>query len=176
MEQKFPFECAKFLCCNRINLKYCQGCKIVFYCSKECQRSEWSFHKGFCSKSLPIRLKMLANLASEDPDGRTLYLSSNTLIKVNHCHYRPCIYGNDDNSVYGCVICGDQIHHDGPYSKVATFFTYKGKEISAYRCHNCIQKGRLLCEFTFFEKGKPCFRSNIDKLCAFSLTSKESLP
>jgi hypothetical protein len=178
MEQKFPFECAKEKCCNRIDLKYCRGCKIVFYCSKECQRSEWSFHKRFCSKSLPLRLKACVKLALEDPDRKreTLYLSSNTLVKINHRYYRPCIFGNgQDHSDYRCVVCSNHINHKGPYSEVSSEFTYKGMKISACRCHNCIQKGRTLCESTFFEKGLHCFRSKIDKLCAFSLTSKELL-
>lgn len=177
MEQMFSFQCAREMCFNRIGLKYCQRCKIVLYCSKECQRSEWSFHKQFCLKSLPLRLNARVKLALEDPDsiGETLYLSCNEMFLVKSRSYRPCIFGNSDFDEYHCVVCGNSINHKGPYSKIASDFTYKRVEISTYRCHNCIQKGRLLCESTFFEKGLPCFRSKIDKLCVFSLKSKESL-
>ncbi|KAF8307334.1 hypothetical protein DL93DRAFT_133154 [Clavulina sp. PMI_390] len=29
----------------------CAGCKMQFYCSRECQRSDWKFHKPHCKKS-----------------------------------------------------------------------------------------------------------------------------
>ena len=31
-------------------IKVCTGCRVVGYCSKECQRSDWSTHKLCCSK------------------------------------------------------------------------------------------------------------------------------
>ena len=30
--------------CNR-----CSKCKIVSYCSKNCQRTHWSYHRDFCT-------------------------------------------------------------------------------------------------------------------------------
>ena len=33
---------------NGASLKQCAGCKIPFYCSKECQKSDWSSHKELC--------------------------------------------------------------------------------------------------------------------------------
>ena len=29
-------------------LKFCGGCRLVFYCSEGCQSSDWVAHKGFC--------------------------------------------------------------------------------------------------------------------------------
>lgn len=40
-------------CCNMcgrtgVPLKRCSKCQTVFYCSSECQRKQWSFHKPMC--------------------------------------------------------------------------------------------------------------------------------
>lgn len=40
-------------CCKAKNgggktLQFCAGCRILMYCSKECQKSDWSSHKGLC--------------------------------------------------------------------------------------------------------------------------------
>ena len=41
-------------CCNQVEgdviFKRCNGCKRVFYCSKECQRKHWKSHKVRCKK------------------------------------------------------------------------------------------------------------------------------
>ena len=34
--------------CGKETKQKCGKCKIVFYCSKECQTSEWPSHKKFC--------------------------------------------------------------------------------------------------------------------------------
>lgn len=48
--------CAKEKPTNR-----CSGCKVVMYCSKECQLLDWKgSHKHFCKTALPKRLKKLS--------------------------------------------------------------------------------------------------------------------
>lgn len=37
-------------CCGAGSLKLCQGCRLVRYCSKECQRRDWPVHKAFCRR------------------------------------------------------------------------------------------------------------------------------
>lgn len=43
--------------CDKIESKdqkflICDGCKMAFYCSKECQKNNWKNHKKYCSKSI----------------------------------------------------------------------------------------------------------------------------
>jgi len=33
---------------ERLDLKVCSRCKLIYYCSKECQKSHWQVHKSFC--------------------------------------------------------------------------------------------------------------------------------
>ena len=37
-----------FVCRKTIAAQKCSRCKIVYYCSKECQESHWKFHKVWC--------------------------------------------------------------------------------------------------------------------------------
>jgi hypothetical protein len=37
-------------CGNANNLKYCSACKVVHYCSTECQKNHWSSHKADCKR------------------------------------------------------------------------------------------------------------------------------
>jgi hypothetical protein len=34
--------------CNHVVLKKCNGCKLVWYCSKTCQNINWNYHKHHC--------------------------------------------------------------------------------------------------------------------------------
>ena len=34
--------------CTKETSTQCSGCKIVYYCSKECQKSSWKKHKVDC--------------------------------------------------------------------------------------------------------------------------------
>jgi hypothetical protein len=46
LSQKICLHCKKL----EIDSKFskCGGCQIAFYCSKECQRSNWMIHKKLC--------------------------------------------------------------------------------------------------------------------------------
>ncbi|KAI0651836.1 hypothetical protein C8Q79DRAFT_61021 [Trametes meyenii] len=64
--------CRKIM--TRETIKMCAGCKVMGYCSKECQKSDWKFHKTICNKSpdgtpAPSRdpaIKVAEKIANDD--------------------------------------------------------------------------------------------------------------
>jgi hypothetical protein len=166
--------CARVDCFKREGLKYCQGCRVVMYCSRECQRSEWSFHKGLCAKLLPLRLKGYADLWMKHKSANKLWLSNNALIEVDGQYHRPCLFRNGDQ--FGCVVCAGAFEIYGCfYSEFAINFKYKSIEIFGHQCDQCIQSGRSICETTFFEKGLPCILSQCVTLSLFIRGCKDIL-
>jgi hypothetical protein len=48
---KDDFDGCEF-CMKRCELKKCTACKSVSYCSRSCQKADWSAHKGECKKKI----------------------------------------------------------------------------------------------------------------------------
>ncbi|KAI0637451.1 hypothetical protein C8Q77DRAFT_569609 [Trametes polyzona] len=46
----------------------CSGCNVAFYCSKDCQKDSWPFHKRSC-QSIQARTKQTRETGSESDDG-----------------------------------------------------------------------------------------------------------
>lgn len=52
---KNPVTFGQHLCANchvscwNADLKRCSRCRTAYYCSRECQKENWSFHKGLCA-------------------------------------------------------------------------------------------------------------------------------
>ncbi|KAF7885618.1 uncharacterized protein EAF02_004127 [Botrytis sinoallii] len=57
------YTCA-FCCKFNLLIKHCGSCLSILYCSRECQRLDWSFHKGFC--------KAFTSLGPRPSDGHSL--------------------------------------------------------------------------------------------------------
>jgi hypothetical protein len=54
VREAFPrgkYECEK---CDKYAEKKCTACSIVYYCSPECQKQDWKFHKLTCRKNRQI--------------------------------------------------------------------------------------------------------------------------
>lgn len=46
-----PFHSCAFCCKSYLTMSQCASCQSIVYCSRECQRLDWSFHKIFCKAS-----------------------------------------------------------------------------------------------------------------------------
>ncbi|KAF8586915.1 hypothetical protein K439DRAFT_1339526 [Ramaria rubella] len=61
--------CSSFLCSGREGTLLCSKCKEgvppTVYCSPECQREDWKFHKQFCGKQAYVFFVEL--MGSSDP-------------------------------------------------------------------------------------------------------------
>ncbi|CAG8802443.1 32719_t:CDS:1, partial [Racocetra persica] len=78
--------------CRNIGNKLCSNCRVIFYCSKECQKMHWKVHKNICK----------ADIASKDwqPDYDkekrmpSFLLESPSTPSVNHSKKVKSLWGN----------------------------------------------------------------------------------
>jgi len=47
-EHSLEVKCS--ICDEKKDLKLCGGCKLVIFCSVDCQRADWPSHRDFCKK------------------------------------------------------------------------------------------------------------------------------
>ena len=95
---------------NERRFKYCGRCKTTLYCSRTCQRHDWSLHKLFCrppkdnNKPLPecglcgsrkgpfTRTECCNKLICDDEDSYVLLSYSRMHCSRNHRRYSQCTY------------------------------------------------------------------------------------
>ncbi|KAF2813589.1 uncharacterized protein BDZ99DRAFT_474219 [Mytilinidion resinicola] len=56
-------------CGSMENIRSCSGCNLIRYCSKECQRADWGFHKRYCKRTaglIPAWCARLDTMRSEE--------------------------------------------------------------------------------------------------------------
>ncbi|KAJ7512401.1 hypothetical protein B0H11DRAFT_2182743 [Mycena galericulata] len=51
-----------------ITLSRCNNCKYIYYCSKDCQRAHWKYHKVECREMAEVQKKIEA-MSVTDPEG-----------------------------------------------------------------------------------------------------------
>lgn len=45
--------------CKKLTIKKCAGCKLAYYCSRECQEADWKIHKLTCKSTSKSKYKYL---------------------------------------------------------------------------------------------------------------------
>ncbi|CAH0563605.1 unnamed protein product [Brassicogethes aeneus] len=86
--------------CAKSARQKCAGCHLVFYCTKEHQKSDWKTHKKACK---PYKV------CQDDTLGR--YLEATRDIKPNEIVLKeaPLIWGPAENTVPVCLGCGNTV-------------------------------------------------------------------
>lgn len=68
---KFSSKTVKLLGCMicraQENLKKCSGCKVIYYCSRECQKKDWSSHKIICGPELKNKHFVIVDPQNQGP-------------------------------------------------------------------------------------------------------------
>lgn len=88
--------------CNKIATKHCSNCKIVSYCSSECQKADWKIHKSTCKKCSHCD-ERLGEDAVYCPCGGTRVCP--TCFELCDCVKKPSIPQFESNE--NCVVCLD---------------------------------------------------------------------
>jgi hypothetical protein len=53
------------ICCYNIGIMICSRCKIIKYCSKQCQREDWKRHKTECFKISKIKKASIQTMSND---------------------------------------------------------------------------------------------------------------
>ncbi|XP_076045904.1 uncharacterized protein LOC143028137 isoform X2 [Oratosquilla oratoria] len=97
-----------FVCGNQTDTR-CTGCKLVFYCSRDCQRDNWKLHKDVCRPYKVTKLQDLGRVlvASRDlPAGEVILEEAPLVIGPKQITEPICLgcYRRVDGS-YRCSKC-----------------------------------------------------------------------
>lgn len=99
--------------CGRLAKKKCQGCEVVRYCDRKCQKADWPNHKSHCEcfKKIP-KVKTAGKLTEPQNEQQMLVRE-----KINHLQssiHEPickiCGDSEDVRNMRGFIICKDCIH------------------------------------------------------------------
>ena len=68
--EEIPDDSGPCPACGKIATTKCTGCKLVYYCNRNCQKKDWKLHKSSC-KMLPYKVRIYFNtsqLITKFPD------------------------------------------------------------------------------------------------------------
>lgn len=147
--------------CVKSTTKRCQQCKIVYYCSKKCQKQDWLIHKMICKKTLPEFCKSIYQLHLNHfcddilckirpgpllNNNIHIFYKDNVTYKIRIREYDGIII---DNRL--CILCGNDIMKDD-YIGLNDTIVYSKKDYNQfcyYRCSLCKDKDLTICPFSF---------------------------
>ncbi|CAB4056231.1 SMYD [Lepeophtheirus salmonis] len=84
--------------CKKETTKKCNGCKKVFFCSRQCLQNNWKFHKGFC-KSFAYKIEHSNEMGK--------YIIANRDLKEGEILWKeaPLSYGPTADTIPICLNC-----------------------------------------------------------------------
>ena len=150
--KKDQYRCNNMACGRGLETTVCPGCKIVEYCSSECQRKDWYFHQHVCHPSPSARLRGLCRLLSQYTESRCLsavpiyvYKENNPKVFRVSAFMRDYTYDGDD--YYCCAICAKD-NVTSPNFRAKQTVKFAEKTWPYFRCLVCVKEGRVLCPST----------------------------
>lgn len=163
------YACNKLDCPNEC-IARCVRCKIVCYCSTECQNNDWHIHKQMCFVSLSDRLRACCEITTKN-NVRAAHLSFANGIhprdKSTPFYYISCFPRLKLKSLLSswCVVCSAEVvwSEREAMSSLGSYILFAGKAIPYLRCISCVALQRTLCHTTFMERAV-CREKSIAKI------------
>ncbi len=155
--------------CSKSAQQCCSSCKSVYYCSKECQRSDWPFHKQLCHVSLSERLRSICDWALKYDEVCVGLSCGNTVFDKGAVKLLSA-YPRQERIAYWCAICADSIRFPSTPPAFVTKFDvfYRGHYWTYARCEKCVKVDKLLCPRTLKAKDLCCIEAQTPIIAAFS--------
>jgi len=91
-------------CKKLTECKFCSVCKLMPYCSKECQKEDWHIHKHFCEKIHPllgVLRRKIACLKSDSQDDKVKHakIILTNIILNSAGYFRHFVFEKDQKDV-----------------------------------------------------------------------------
>ena len=150
-------KCNRLACRKTTPIKECALCKTVAYCSRECQRAEWSVHKRFCFPSLGERLVALCDVIIKDresdrfcrPDLSTIQCfplcSEPNIIYSSVCVYGSGLHRRLELCSWSCAVCSLPISDSEIPRSSHLVVRVKETDFEYQRCIACTSDNKTLC-------------------------------
>ena len=68
------------ICCKKDGIMICSRCKIIKYCSKECQVADWKRHKTECFKIPKIKKASIQTISNDATNTIITFLDISELL------------------------------------------------------------------------------------------------
>lgn len=149
-----------YICCNvfgcaaaATDLLLCDGCLRVHYCSRRCQRNDWTTHRIGCSRDPRQRMRGILSYAVADIDRcctKPLSLSGANTLDHNHS-VQVRLNPHGDWHTKTCVVClcsvGANFYSTYLDDQIFLQPDWCGRKswVNYWRCAQCYTAERHLC-------------------------------
>lgn len=148
--EELPDDSGTCLACGKIATTKCSGCKIVYYCNRNCQKKDWKSHKPSC-KMLPYKIGRSAVLGN--------HLVANRSIKAGEVILReaPLVVGPSQMTIPVCLACYTPV--DGSYKCPRSGWPLCGPNCARATAKNpeVVVPAQCEAQFEIDEYYQPCY-------------------